>query len=229
VTITNVGGGVAAFSGGIDDDGSMVLTDSLVKDNQATATITAPNAPPGSASQGTNGGMGIGGSATISDTTFVGNRAVATSVSGDAGVAGGAIFSASPTGVTITGSTIIDNQARATASTGNANVEGAGIQNIGVLTLRNTHVESNIGNVSAPSGSALAVGAGISNQKLSDGPPVTQLTLIDSTVTKNTLTASGLTTTVLGAGLFNYTASGATVTLTNSVIAQNSPDQCFGC
>jgi hypothetical protein len=55
------------------------------------------------------------------------------------------------------------------------------------------------------------------------------LTLTDSAITKNALTASGLTATAAGAGLYNDTASGATLTLTNSVIAQNSPDQCFGC
>jgi hypothetical protein len=229
VTMTNVGGFVAAFSGGIDDDGSLVLTDSLVKDNQATATITAPNAPPGSASQGTNGAMEIDGSATIRDTTFVGNRAVATSVSGDAAVGGGAIFNGSADRVTITGSTITDNHAIATASVGNASVGGSGILNSSLLTLRDTVVSKNTASATAPNGTATTVGAGIFNTRNSDGRPVAQLTLIDSAITKNGLTASGLTTTVLGAGLFNDTASGATVTLTNSVIAQNSPDQCFGC
>ena len=173
--------------------------------------------------------MEIDGSATIRDTTFVGNRAVATSASGDAAVGGGAIFNASSDGVTITGSTIADNHAIASASTGNASVGGGGIFNIGVLTLRDTVVSKNAGNATAPGGSATALGAGIVNTKLSDGPPVTHLTLIDSSVSKNVLTASGLTTLVQGAGLLNDTGSGATLTLTNSVIAQNSPDQCFGC
>jgi hypothetical protein len=173
--------------------------------------------------------MEIDGTATIRDTTFVGNRAVATSTTGDAAVGGGAIFNASSSGVTISGSTIIDNHAIATASTGSAYVSGAGIQNIGVLTVRDTQVGSNTASATAPNGTAFAVGAGIFNTRLSDGPPVTQLTLIDSAITKNALTATGLTPIALGAGLFNDTGSGATVTLTNSVIAQNSPEQCFGC
>jgi hypothetical protein len=230
VTMTGVGGFVAAFSGGIDDDGSLVLTDSAVNNNQANATITSALAPAGSFSQGTNGAMEIDGSATISDTTFIGNSAVATSAGGDAGVGGGAIFNASSDRVTITGSTITDNHAVATSAAGTAGVQGGGIVNISLLTLSNTTVSNNTGNASAPNGSAFAKGAGVWNGNLGPGaPPVTQLTLIDGRVTKNALTASGLTTTVHGAGIFNDTGSGATLTLTNSTVAQNSPDQCFGC
>jgi hypothetical protein len=51
-----------------------------------------------------------------------------------------------------------------------------------------------------------------------------RLALVDSAVTHNTLTASpGIT--VQGGGLFTLFP----VTLTSSVIAQNVPDQCYGC
>jgi hypothetical protein len=231
VTMTNVGGFVAAFSGGIQAEGSLVLAGSIVKDNQATATITSAQAPAGSVSQGTNGAMEIDGAATIRDTMFVGNSAVATAAGGDAAVGGGAIFNASADRVTITGSVITGNHAIATAAVGNAGIQGGGIVNFGQLTLRDTVVSGNTGSATAPHGSAEAVGAGIINTHLSesDAPPVTQLTLVDSAITNNRLTASGLTTTVQGAGLFNATGSGATLTLTNNVIAQNTPDQCFGC
>ncbi len=51
-----------------------------------------------------------------------------------------------------------------------------------------------------------------------------QLTLVNTGVTHNTLTASpGIT--VHGGGLFTIFP----VTLKNTLIAQNLPDQCYGC
>jgi hypothetical protein len=91
-----------------------------------------------------------------------------------------------------------------------------------VLTLRNTSVTDNRAAASGPSGSARA--GGISNDSVPDGPPSVRLALVDSAVTRNTLTASpGIT--VQGGGLFILFP----VTLTSSVIAQNAPDQCYGC
>jgi len=91
-----------------------------------------------------------------------------------------------------------------------------------VLTLRNTSVGDNSGTASGPGG--LAQGGGIWNGSVPDGPPSVRLALVDSAVTHNTLTASpGIT--VHGGGLFTLFP----VTLTSSVIAQNVPDQCYGC
>jgi hypothetical protein len=53
--------------------------------------------------------------------------------------------------------------------------------------------------------------------------------LFDSTIPQNALTASSLGITVLGGGLFNGVADETTVSVANSVITQNSPDQCYGC
>jgi hypothetical protein len=51
------------------------------------------------------------------------------------------------------------------------------------------------------------------------------LTLIDSTITHNSVTGSpGIQ--LHGGGLFNGTSDGATVTATDTVIAQNTPDNC---
>jgi hypothetical protein len=58
------------------------------------------------------------------------------------------------------------------------------------------------------------------------GQAPVQLTLQGTDVTSNSLTGSpGFT--VRGGGL--YTKSPATVTLRNSLIAYNVPDQCSGC
>ncbi|MGO8722005.1 MAG: hypothetical protein ACLQRM_04570, partial [Acidimicrobiales bacterium] len=56
-------------------------------------------------------------------------------------------------------------------------------------------------------------------------PPV-QLALVNTSVTHNVL-QGGQGVSLQGGGLF--TASPATLTLTDSQIAFNHPDQCFGC
>jgi hypothetical protein len=72
----------------------------------------------------------------------------------------------------------------------------------------------------APAGSAH--GGGILNDSFGGPPP--SLTLTDSAVVANKLTASpGITPQ--GGGLF----TAFPVTLTRTVIAGNKPDQCFGC
>jgi hypothetical protein len=136
--------------------------------------------------------------------------------------AAGAIVTAAFERMTISDSVISANRLTATTTTGSSTVDGAGIANSGVLTLRNTSVADNRGAASGPNGSAR--GGGIFNGSVPDGPPRTQLALVDSAVTHNTLTASpGIT--VQGGGLFTLFP----VTLTNSVIEQNVPDQCYGC
>jgi hypothetical protein len=91
-----------------------------------------------------------------------------------------------------------------------------------VLTLRNTGVSGNTGNAIGPSG--VARGGGIWNGSAPDGPPLVRLTLVDGSITHNTLTASA-GVSVQGGGLFTLFP----VTLKNTAIAQNSPDQCSGC
>ena len=124
--------------------------------------------------------------------------------------------------MTISDSIITDNRLTATTNTGSSTLQGGGIANIGVLTLRNTSVSDNSESASGPSG--YAIGGGIFNGSAPDGPPLTQLALVGSEVTHNTLTASpGIT--VQGGGLFTLFP----LTQTNSVIAHNVPDQCYGC
>jgi hypothetical protein len=89
-----------------------------------------------------------------------------------------------------------------------------------VVTLRNTTVNHNTGVATGPSG--VAQGGGIWNGNFGPGPST--LTLIENTVTDNSLSASpGIPRQ--GGGLFN--GPQGTVTLTNTVIAQNVPDNCF--
>ncbi len=69
----------------------------------------------------------------------------------------------------------------------------------------------------------MAQGGGIWNGVLLSGPPV-KLTLARTAVTRNAVTGSKRIT-VHGGGLFTTSP----VTLTQSLIARNRPDQCFGC
>ena len=121
---------------------------------------------------------------------------------------------------TIRDSRIVANSATANAPGGTAIALAGGISNFGRTTLERTLV---VGNSVTANGAAGSVqGGGIWNSNF--GGPPSVLTLTDSVVTANTLSASpGLT--AQGGGLFTTFA----VTLTRTVIAGNKPDQCFGC
>jgi hypothetical protein len=216
ISSTNSVGDANAASGGLHADGPIVLSDSTVSDN--TAAATAAN---GSANVDSGAGE-INADATIGNTRFTGNSVAATSPAGVAHAAAGAIVTAAFDRMTISDSIISDNRLTATTTTGSSTVQGGGIANIGVLTLRNTGVSDNRTTASGPNG--YARGGGIFNGSAPDGPPLTQLALVDSEVTYNALTASpGIA--VQGGGLFTPFP----LTQTISVIAHNVPDQCYGC
>ena len=159
---------------------------------------------------------------TVTDTRFTGNSVSAISSAGVAFATGGAVSSASTPAPSFRDTVISGNRASATSTTGSAFVYGVGIFNGGLLELRNTLITANMGTASAPSGAAQ--GGGIWNGAFVPPPPGPELTLVDSAVTHNTLSASpGVTRQ--GGGLFTT----APVTLKNSLIAANSPDQCYGC
>jgi hypothetical protein len=219
VSSTNAVGDAIAFSGGLHADGPIVLRDSTISDNSvAAATATGST---GRADVDSGAGE-INADATISNTRFTGNSATARSSAGVAHAAAGAIVTAAFDRMTISDSVISANRLTATTTTGSTFVQGGGISNLGVLTLRNTRVGDSRGTASGPGG--LAQGGGIWNGSVPDGPPSVRLALVDSAVTHNTLTASpGIA--VQGGGLFTLFP----VTLTSSAIAQNVPDQCYGC
>ena len=100
----------------------------------------------------------------------------------------------------------------------------------GTLTLHNSDVSEN--NAAAVGATGFANGGGISNFAAVPliGPPG-QLTVVNSRLTDNVVTASsGITT--MGGGLFTadvLSLQPLPVTLIHTVITGNSPDQCFGC
>jgi hypothetical protein len=72
--------------------------------------------------------------------------------------------------------------------------------------------------------SGSARGGGIYDGLNPDGPPGGPLVLQNSNVTANTLSGTGLL--FQGGGIY---LQDNPITLTNSAITQNVPDQCFGC
>ena len=220
ISSTNTLGDAVAFSGGIHADGPLELRDSVVSHNRVAATTPAGSTGNADA---TDGGAELNADDTISRSAFVGNTVTATSSAGAAHAGAGGLSTAAFDGMTISDSLVHGNRVLATSRSRAATTQAGGISNIGVLTLRRTSVGHNRGDARGSSG--WARGGGIWQGAVSDGPPETRLALVDSAVTRNSLTASpGLS--VEGGGLFTPSFP---VTLARSVIAGNAPDECSGC
>ena len=197
-------------------DAALVLRDSNLINNKlvVTAASSADVGPSGSV-------LDLYGPVTVSNTRITGNTTLVTSVNGAASAAG-TVYSGDPqsTPALVSDSLIANNTVKAVSSTGPATILGAGVVNEGLVTFRDTTIRNNTGTALGTSGYAL--GGGIWNSLL--GNPVNPvLTLLDSTVTGNTLNGSpGVL--LQGGGLF----ATFPVTITNSTIRGNSPDQCVG-
>jgi hypothetical protein len=214
--MTNTVGDASAFSAGIHVDCCVdfELSNDVIADNSVLS-----EALPGSSgnASGDSGAGEIGG--TIGNTRFTGNSVTVRSATGNANVGGGAaIFSGSMTDSVVSGNhLIVSSPSGAAFATGGGLMAGdAGI------ALRNTTVSGNTADARGLSGSAQ--GGGIFDAAVPNGPPGGPLTLTRTTVSLNAVSgSSGIT--VQGGGVFATNP----VKLVNSVIAQNSPDQCFGC
>ena len=151
-----------------------------------------PSAPPDSLGGAPGAGIQLGGPSTIRDSTVTGNRGTVTGTPTRAYVAGAALDNEDGFAVTVADSTITDNAATATTSGGTAIVWGAAVHNNGDLTLRNTVVRGNTGIASGLDGMAQGGGVWNDSADLLFGPPgpPAHLSLYDSTITRNRLSAS---------------------------------------
>lgn len=199
-------------------DAPLTLENSRVGGNSVTVNVLS------SADAGPSGGvLEADGNATIDNTRISGNAVTVSTPTGDAEALGTVTFFFGGTITpTIENSTIRDNTVTATAPTGAATVQGVGILNNGPLLISNARVGRNYGTADGLTG--FAQGGGIWNGQLFAGPD-SPLTLQNTHVDGNVLTASP-GPTVQGGGIFT---PGFPVTLDNSVIAHNEPDDCFGC
>jgi hypothetical protein len=217
VSMTNTIGDATAFSGGVHVDVGVhfEMSNSTVANN-----VVSSVALPGSTGNagGDSGAGELQGK--ISNTRLSGNNVTVTSAAGDVSAGGGAsIFFGS-----ITNGAVSNNQIEASAPHGSVALAGGGlIADERGFTLRGTTVSGNSGDASGLSGTAQ--GGGIFDAPIPNGPAGGPLALINSSVTNNVLTGSaGIT--VEGGGLYIQSEP---LRLINSVIANNSPDQCFGC
>ena len=207
---------VAFDSAMLIGSGPLTMRNTKITGNHVTETVaTSADVGPGGSV------LELDGGGTIANTQITGNDMSAISPSGDVAVAGALAvfnFNDDPKLVTVKDSVISGNTATATSPAGSATVHGVGIFNNSLLDLRHVQVSDNSGTATGLSG--VAQGGGIWNGVELSGPPVT-LTLENSSLTRNSLTASaGITAS--GGGLFTTQP----VTLTHSLIARNAPDQC---
>jgi hypothetical protein len=201
-------------------DSQLTMRDSNISGNKVSATMatTADSGPAGTTLELDGGGH-------ISNTRITGNSTTVESAKGVSGNGGAGLavlnFSNDARLVTVSGGVIGGNHATARSLSGSATVQGAGVLNNSLLDLSGVRISGNHAQATGPAG--VAQGGGIWNGVLLSGPPVA-LTLAHAAVTRNSVTGSkGIK--VHGGGLFTTSP----VTLGQSLIALNRPDQCFGC
>ena len=214
LSVTNAIGDAIAFSGGIHADGPITIRNSTVSRNRVT--LRSPTR-----AEGDSGGGEINGDATISHTRITGNSIESDSPAGTAYASTGGITTAAFAATTITDSLVAGNRVTARSAAGTAVAHAGGLANGGMLWLRDSRLSDNRARSIGPAGEAQ--GGGIWNGQFPDGP-TPLLNLIHSSVTHNLLRAApGVA--VQGGGVFTTVP----VSLTDSRIARNAPDQCFGC
>jgi hypothetical protein len=215
-SMTNNLGDATAFSGGLQTDGIFTLNNDLIADNSVYSATLAPSS--GDAEGDSAAGEMAG---TISNTRLTGNTVMVSAVAGTATALAGATIVVG----TLTNSIVSDNHVLASSPAGSVVLAGGGLQAGGALTLQNTIVSGNTGDAHGLSGSAQ--GGGISDVDLSDigQPPGGPLILTNSKVAFNLL--SGSPAIALEGGGIAVTNN--SITLTNTQIALNRPDQCEGC
>jgi hypothetical protein len=217
VSMTNSVGDAEAFAGGIlvDLGIDFTMSNSVVSGNSVSSRTLAGSS--GDAEGDSGAGALLG---TISNTRFTANSVRAISAAGDAAAFAGALIDFG----SITNSVLGDNQVHASSPAGTVFAAGGAIVvDEPGLTLRNTEVSGNTVDANAAGGSAQ--GGGIFDGPIEDGPPGGPLTLLSSSVTGNTLSGSpGIS--LLGGGLY---LDGEPLTLRQSPIAHNLPNDCFGC
>jgi hypothetical protein len=208
-------------------DSAMLIEDSPLRmDNTVFSGNEVRASYADSADVGVSGTvLELDGPGLITDTSITGNSVSAFSRDGLAGASNGlAVYNFSdhePALVVVRDSVIDRNRTVARSSTGTAMVHGGGIYNNSLLELRKVVVSSNSSAAFGPDGHAQ--GGGIWNGVELSGPPV-ELTLKDSLISRNSLTGSaGIA--LDGGGLFTTEP----VTRVRTRIANNRPDDCFGC
>jgi hypothetical protein len=215
-TITGSSGFTGADTGGFRADvcppAPCTLANDTISGNSVHASTSSGFV------EGRSGAGEFGG--TITNLHITGNSVDVTNADGDATAIGGAsVFDSG----TITNSLISNNHVHATAPLGSVDVDGGAIIVFGATTLRNSTVNGTTVDASGARGSAF--GGGVFDGPNANGPPGGPLVLQNSNLTGNLLNG-GTGISLHGGGLY---IESNPLTLTNSLLANNLPDQCFGC
>jgi hypothetical protein len=199
--------------------GTLVLRDSRISGNRVFAEVES------SEEVGFSGGaLDIYGPSTVSGTVITDNDVLVKSRDGVA-AANGAVYSGEGEETSlIADSVIAGNTSRAISANGEATVQGVGLVNDGPLRLRDVLIARNAGQAIGTSG--FARGGGIwQGQVFNEGGLPISLALERTIVTRNRLAGSdGIE--VAGGGVFT---DGFPISLDESRVFGNSPDQCVGC
>lgn len=219
VSMTNRIGSASADSGGLKTDVPITVVGGVIADNHVH--VVALGGRSASAEGDSGAGELIG---TVTNTRLTGNTVTVSSAKGGALASSGvSLFGPG----SIRNGVIRNNHVHAMSSSGSASAVGGGIEVSGGATgpapdtLRNTPVSGNT--ATATGHSATAQGGGIFDMGVPNGPPGGPLTLINSNVTHNTISGSAKAT-LQGGGIFTTFK----LTLTNSSITANTPDECSG-
>jgi hypothetical protein len=224
-TMTNSAGDSVAESAALHTDIDVSVNEHLVTmSNDVIANNHVTSRTVGGSSGNADGSGGAGEiSGTLNNIHLTGNTVDVRSAAGSAsGEGGGTHFD----GGTITNSLVTDNRMRVSSPLGEVAARGGGVDAAVGATLRNTTVSGNTVDASGKSGTVR--GGGVFDAAFPDGPdgaPGGPLVLQNSSLTGNVLTGSP-SLILLGGGLY---LENEPLTFANSVIADNSPDQCFGC
>jgi hypothetical protein len=202
---------LSAFDVALTIDGSQIEGNRLTVGAAATGFGPAGPATLESDANGTR----------ITNTRIDRNTGTVTTSGSSGGLIGAvAFFPSSGAPTMLTNSSISNNTMTANAPNGAAQITGAGLFNNGPLVVQSSTISGNRGVANGPSG--FATGGGIVNGFFGGPAP---LTLQDSRVTNNVLSGSaGIT--LSGGGIYTV---GFPVTLTNTLVAHNTPDDCEGC
>jgi hypothetical protein len=215
--MTNTVGDATAFAGGINVWGvDFEMRDSVIANNHVIAETIGESR--GDAA-GDGGGAELLG--TITDTEIVGNTVTVRSRAGDATAAiGGLLHEGS-----MDGGSVSDNRIMASSPRGSVLVFGAGVVvGADALALRNTTVDENSANGRGRRGSVRGAGIYDGPAPWGEGSGGASLKLMSSSVMDNVLKGEGLM--LQGGGLY---VEGQRLSVTDSEISGNAPDQCFGC
>ena len=126
VDVSDTAGGATVAGGGLDADGTLLMTRSLVDHNRISSSVAPGSGLPAVALGGAIENDGLG-PATVRDSSISGNSASATSVGGFAAIGGGGVANLSSQ-VALEQTLVVANTATAAGAVGFAG--GGGIVNV---------------------------------------------------------------------------------------------------